>query len=310
MSKILVIGEALIDEIINTSQGTVQTLVGGSPANVAKGLARLGAEVELASWIGTDRYGKLIERELEQDRVILPPTVFQTAATSIARATIGEDGKASYEFQIDWQLPTMPQLQGVDWVHTGSIAAILEPGAEQLLQFLSCPTLPIVSFDPNIRTAVIENPKTTREKISRFIDKSAVVKMSDEDAQWLYPNYSGEQIWEKLQAAGVQIFALTKGEKGAEFWGPDGFHHAQGNYPAKLVDTVGAGDSFMAALICGIRSVLASKNGVELSTITAPEMRKIMDFCLRVAAKTVSRAGANPPSLKEIVAAADRIDSL
>lgn len=301
MQNILVIGEALVDKIYNPQEDSIKILVGGSPANVAKGLSRLGCSVELVSWLAQDKYGKIIAQELHNDGVYLPKTIFKAEETSTAHVMITEDGSASYKFELDWQLPSMPTDHKPAWIHTGSIASVLEPGASQLLDYLSHSSLPPLSFDPNIRTQIINNTTVAKQSIHQFLAISSLVKMSNEDAQWLYPGYTSYEIWKKLQNLGVKIFALTKGEEGAEIWGPDNIHCSQPNYPGKLVDTVGAGDSFMAALIYAIMVNLINKESVDFGDINREKLAKILDFCLKVAAKTVSRAGANPPSLKEII---------
>lgn len=301
MSDILVIGEALIDEIYQADGASLKTLVGGSPANVAKGLARLGTSVELSCWLAKDTYGQKIANTLRTNGVFLSEAIFKAQKTSIAKAIIDANGSANYEFEINWHLPDMPKISDFAWIHTGSIATVLEPGSSQILEYLSQVFLPPLSFDPNIRKQIITNPKIAKEKIHRFISISKVVKMSDEDAHWLYPGENGKQIWEKIRSLGVQIFALTKGKEGAEIWDNNGTHYCQSNYPSKIVDTVGAGDSFMSALIYGIITTLKHKSSTNITDINSVDLAKILDFCLQVAAQTVSRTGANPPGLKEIL---------
>ena len=126
----LVIGEALVDVVIHPGQEPVD-IPGGSPANVALGLARLGRDAELHCWIGTDERGQAVRSHLEASGVRLAPGADGAARTSTAQATIGEDRAASYVFDLDWNppRPTLADGQAPLLVHTGSIAAILAPGA-------------------------------------------------------------------------------------------------------------------------------------------------------------------------------------
>ena len=184
----LVIGEALVDVVIHPGQEPVD-IPGGSPANVALGLARLGRDAELHCWIGTDERGKAVRAHLEASGVRLAAGADGAERTSTAQATIGEDRAATYVFDLDWN-PPRPNLADGEaplLVHTGSIAAILAPGAatvEQLLRETRATST--IAYDPNARPQLMGEPEDARQIVERLVALSDLVKCSDEDIAWLY----------------------------------------------------------------------------------------------------------------------------
>lgn len=271
--RVLVIGESLVDVV---RDGTTESRhAGGSPMNVAYGLAQLGIETQLLTRIGRDADGELIQRHLAA--VELLEGSLRDAPTSTAIATIGPDGSATYEFDVDWDLGPIDAT--ADWVHVGSIGAFLSPGADNVERYLA--TCDKVSFDPNIRQSLM--PVDALERFERIARLTTVLKLSDEDAAWLYPGT--HDVIDTLLALGPSVVAVTRGAHGATIASPsERFEIAP--VPVTVADTIGAGDSFMAALI----AELITDRPVDAAARTA----------VAAAAITVSRAGAQLPTRAEL----------
>ena len=277
MTRVLVIGEALVDVVRDGA--TESRHAGGSPMNVAYGLAQLGVEASLLTRIGRDSDGALIEHHLYGAGVRLLPASLRDEPTSTAIATIGADGAASYEFDVNWDLGEVQAT--ADWVHVGSIATFLEPGADAVEEFLmSCEK---VSYDPNIRAALM--PADAVERFERIARLTTVLKLSDEDGRWLYPDLDEAALLDRLLSFGPEVVAITRGADGAAVATAD--HRADiAAVKVTVQDTVGAGDSFMAAFIA---ELLQGKTA-DAAARTA----------IAAAAITVSRVGAQPPTRAEL----------
>jgi fructokinase len=290
--SVLVIGEALIDIVSRAGHPDAEH-VGGSPANVALGLGRLGVPVRLHTALAHDPRGERIAAHLAASGVAIDPASWSLQRTSSAIARIGQDGAANYDFDIDWSLPTPPALTGAQVVHVGSIAAFLEPGATVLEEFLtSIGGSARVTFDPNIRPALVGDRDAARERVQRIAGFCDVVKLSDEDAAWLYPGETIDDVLDQLLSFGPQLTAVSLGGHGATL--ASATHRVTVPAPTvDVVDTVGAGDTFTAALIDALLTT---------STDTHDEryLRELGNHAASAAAITVQRAGANLPTRTEL----------
>lgn len=194
----LVIGEALIDVLVEPG-GRRREVPGGSPANVALGLGRLGHPVRFATRIGRDRYGDLLLRHLRESGVELTPGSVDGGPTSTATALLDSRGAATYDFDITWA-PTPEAVGAVltgapAHVHTGSIATALTPGADTVLAAVeTARAAATVSYDPNLRPALLGPPERERDRVERLVAASDVVKASDEDLAWLYPGRDAAEV--------------------------------------------------------------------------------------------------------------------
>ncbi|WP_010614393.1 PfkB family carbohydrate kinase, partial [Actinomyces oris] len=248
----LVIGEALVDVVIHPGQEPVD-IPGGSPANVALGLARLGRDAELHCWIGTDERGQAVRSHLEASGVRLAPGADGAARTSTAQATIGEDRAATYVFDLDWNppRPALDERQAPLLVHTGSIAAILAPGATTVEQVLrETRATSTIAYDPNARPQLMGEPEDAREVVERLVGLSDLVKCSDEDIAWLYGEGADlETVLRSWLEKGAAVVVVTRGKQGALALSASGVRLEVPADPNVVVaDTVGAGDSFMGGL--------------------------------------------------------------
>ncbi|WP_370445316.1 PfkB family carbohydrate kinase [Miniimonas sp. S16] len=231
------------------------------------------------------------------------PGSTQAAATSVATARLDEHGAASYEFDVEWRVPmgTVPG-GGTLAVHTGSIAAVLEPGASDVRALVSqARATATVTYDPNARPALMGEPAGARARIEAFVALADVVKVSDEDLAWLVPGADSVAAARDWLALGPALVVVTFGGKGAVAVTAAGAQHVAAPH-VRVIDTVGAGDSFMGALLDGLwdAGLLGAENRAALRAIDCSTLRTLLERCVAVAAITVSRAGANPPHREEL----------
>ena len=302
----LVVGESLID-LVRRPDGSIQEHVGGSPANVAVGLARLGHDITFATHVGNDERGARIASHLQREGISLTEGSVGGQPTSVATSTLDATGAAAYTFALAWELPELASFEGLTHVHTGSIAATLEPGASAVLTTIqSARPGATISYDPNARPSLMGDPHEVRAKIEALIGLSDVVKASDEDIAWLYdkaPISDVLRLWAQL---GPALIVVTRGSHGAVVGLSITGELTSVDAPAtRVVDTVGAGDSFMAGLLSGLldAGLLGGIQGRDrLRTASLADVRPAVDRALACASITVSRAGANPPHLAELAA--------
>ncbi|GGB45868.1 ribokinase [Flexivirga endophytica] len=304
MVDTLVVGEALIDIVRPVGAPTTEH-VGGSPLNVAIGLARLGHPARLAAYFANDTYGDLIARHLAADDVALVEGSLGAERTPTAAATLDETGSATYEFDLAWDLP-YPLPTDIGHLHTGSIAAALQPGAEKVAEaMLAARDHATVSFDPNPRPTLIGDAHDVRARLEQLIGYSDVVKASDEDIAWLY-GAGGDPgqvlaLWGQL---GPSLVVMTRGGDGALMHvTATGETESVAGRSVSVVDTVGAGDSFQSGLLSGLldSGLLGSADArSRLRAANLSDLRPAVDRAIETSAITVSRAGANPPSRAEL----------
>jgi fructokinase len=273
---------------------------------VAIGLARLDHEVTMATRYGSDSRGVAIANHLSESGVALIAEGNQAARTSSAQATIAADGSADYVFDLNWDLTTAMVPSGeVTHVHTGSIGATLQPGAVSVEEVLrrEKEAGASVSYDPNARPIIMGKPEDVLPLVERLVGLSDVVKASDEDIAWLYPDTPREQVVSQWRERGVSLVVVTLGEEGVEAWSAS--DHV--TLPAQVTtvsDTIGAGDSFMSGLLSALsqRSLLGKRSADALRGISREDLAEVLRFALTCAGITVSRTGANPPRSAEVAA--------
>jgi len=299
MSQVWVVGEVLIDLI---PDGSVrQAIVGGGPANTAKALAKIGIDTQFIDGISTDDYGQMAKDELVSAGVKLDYVKFSDKPTCLAIVSLSDSGSASYEFVIEntatfdftstW-LPN-PQTERPTLLHIGTLATVIEPGASVLFEWVqSVAKIGLIVFDPNIRPAVMNDREMYVKQVERWVSISSAIKVSDEDIRWLYPSLEIDQVANNWLIKGPSLIVVTSGDKGLVGYRVDEKVCVDA-VKVVVADTVGAGDTVGAILVEAI-----VKDG--LSSLSGVRLEMLLKRAAKAAAITVSRSGANPPTLKEI----------
>ena len=296
MTRGLVIGESLIDIVEHDGHVSAEH-VGGSPLNVAVGLARLGRDVDFLTRIGDDARGRRITQYINDAGVQLVSGSQAAARTATARLTVDQDGSASYVFDLDWQLSGIPVVTPPLVVHTGSIAAVQEPGCLAVAALVDTYHVSAtITFDPNVRPSLIVDRDLARERIERLVERSDIVKVSEEDLRWIDPDHPPERTAQTWLALGPAIVVVTMADRGAAAVCAAGETQVAARR-VQVVDTVGAGDAFMAGLIDALwgSGLLGAQRRAELAGIDLDALTTAIEAASNAAAVTVARAGADLP---------------
>lgn len=291
--EVTVLGEALVDVV--SANGLRTRLPGGSPLNVAVGLGRLGRTTSLVARVGEDDLGDTLRPHLAGSGVDLSALV-SVSRTSTALARIGTDGGAAYEFDVEWALPATLHVPRSRLLHIGSIGSWMDPGAQVVGELVHRrPSHQVASFDPNVRPSLISDRRSALSRVEGLVADVDLVKLSDEDADWLYPERTRDEVLDRLLGLGASVAVITLGSRGAiaRSTGSRVFLPAP---PALVADTIGAGDSFMAGLL----DAWLEANLVTGADLSQERLTNIVRHALSAAAITVSRPGADPPWRREL----------
>ncbi len=298
---VLVAGESLVDVVLGPDGRTLEETPGGAPLNIAVGLARLGVPTQLLTAFADDPYGELIGRHLEDSGVDLHPGSTRAPRTSVARALLDARHQASYEFDVTWEPPPARLPDGCRAVHVGSLGTVVDPGAAAMRALAEQARSDglVVSYDPNVRPVLLADVEDPWTDVRRHAAASAVVKMSDQDADYLQPGRDLDDMLDELLAEGDTLLAaVTRGEHGLRL--ATRSDRVDVAAPAvDVVDTVGAGDACMA----GILAALHARDRLDLESLaelTAADLSATGSAAATVAALTCARRGANPPWLREL----------
>lgn len=294
--RFVVAGEALVDVVVS-ADGAREQRPGGSPLNVAVGLARLGVDTVLATELGDDGAGRLVEEHLRSSGVtLLDGSVVPGRRTSTATATLDGSGAAAYEFDLSWTWGPRTLPAGATGLHVGSLGTSLRPGRDSVVDLVgqAADAGVLVTFDPNVRPTLTPDREQVWRDTQEVAARSQVVKLSDEDLAFLCPGATASELAGELLPGGTELVVVTLGGEGARAFS----RHASvevGSREAELVDTVGAGDSFMAALVA-----VVLEHG--LAGLDEGRLRGYVAAAHEAAMVTVSRRGADPPRLDELAA--------
>jgi fructokinase len=304
----LVVGEALIDLVGDPGRNRREH-VGGSPLNVAAGLAMLDRRVEFLTWIGDDARGQRIADYLHDAGVHLADGSVGASHTATAMARLDEKGSATYQFDIDWQVSPHADLPAPLVLHTGSIATALAPGCDGVAALIDgYADRATITLDPNIRSEFFKDAHDARTRVEALVARADVVKVSDEDARWLAPATPPQELAASWLALGPAIVAVTLGADGAYAICADGEQRISA-YPAQVVDTVGAGDAFMTGMIDALwtRDLLGGHRREQLHAVGCGALREVLQAGALSSALTVARPGAALPDRATRDRAADRL---
>jgi fructokinase len=305
---IVVCGEALID-MIHNGDGTQRSAPGGGPFNTARALARLGVPTAFLGHLSDDAFGRELAGLLVSDGASLELSSVGSESTTIAIADVDSEGLAEYEFLVqgtsapNLTLDMLPERLGPDVkaIHLGTLGLVLEPMASTLVELVRRERDGrVVMVDPNIRIGLASDGEY-RDRLQEMISKSTIVKASDADLTWLYPNWSYEDAADRMLGEGARLVVVTLGAQGA-FAAHRGFHVGVGAVQVDVVDTIGAGDAFGAAILAWLHDHDAIQPDLCLEK---EELKHALDFACLAAALTCARAGANPPWKSEMMARPD-----
>jgi len=303
-----VVGEALIDLAAPADDGASIARPGGSPMNVAIGLARLGQPTAFAGRLSDDPIGTVLRRHLERSGVDLRYVTEATDPSTIALVELS-GGQARYEFSLrgadfQWTAEELAFLPGgAVAAHFGSLASWLPPGAAAIATAVSrlrADGSILISYDPNVRPSLLPDTAAARRQIEASIGLAHVVKASSEDLAWLYGGQTAEAAAGRWLGLGAELVVITAGPDGATAWMRGHPPVTRPAFPSPLADTVGAGDAFMSGLLDALarRSLLAPASLAGLGD--AETLASILDDASLVAGITISRPGADPPRRAEV----------
>ena len=310
MPSVLVIGEALVD-VVHGLNGEIKNIPGGSPANTAVALARLGTKTYMKARTSRDKFGTEIRNYLTNQNVNLDYSLVVDSPSSVIDALIQKDGSAIYEANLNgaadygWTFTELNQEidSEIQIIQLGSLTSYVEPGAtnvEKWFTNLRQSNKYLLTFDPNIRHPLVgQNEEDVRSRAKKLASLSHVVKASDEDLNWIFSNNNPKDSALKLIESGASLVVVTLGKNGA-FAVNKKYEFVE--VLAKeidVIDTIGAGDTFAAALITQLlENSWINKNTLE--KLTGTELTGILTNCSLAAAITCSRQGANPPHRHEV----------
>ena len=302
-------GEALYDlfPAAETETGFVfDARIGGSPFNVAVGLSRLERGAALLAGLSRDPLGRRLERALKDEGVDTAYLVAKQNPTTLALVGVGPRGVPHYRFYGhraadaslgEGDLPDLPR--SVTALHFGSYSVVVEPTGSSLLRLARRHHAgKLVALDPNLRLPVEPDADRWRRRVDAFSEIADLIKVSDEDLDTLFPGGGIDVTLERWHTRGVRLVVVTRGGDGALVSLRGDIFEVPGRR-VEVVDTVGAGDSFQAGLLCGLDELgKATKAG--LGEVSRDECRRIVDFAMRAAAITCTRRGADLPRRSDL----------
>ncbi len=309
-SVICVVGESLIDLVDDGSGRPPVANPGGSPLNIAVGLGRLGQRPVLLTHIGHDAYGELLRTRLAANGVQWRECGDPNQPTSLATARLDADRHATYEFEVAWDVAPLDLPDDACALHVGSLGATLEPGAERVAALVRA-TAPcsdvLISYDPNARPALTTDRSVAAHRFWDLATRSHVVKLSDEDLAFLTGGVDFEVAADRMLAGGTAaIVVMTRGSQGATARTMAGTVTVPA-IPTAVADTVGAGDSFTAALLHGLaESNVLSPLGTSQLASDLGAVESLLTYASKAAAVTVGRVGADPPTAEEVESTTSR----
>ncbi len=297
---IVVVGESLIDIVMDA--GKPKEFVGGGPLNIAVGLARLDQSALLITQTGHDDHADLIFEYLHDNEVAVVASPTTSGRTNTAKATLDGNGVADYDFDLEWTLPHQ-ELPRCDVLHVGSLGTVLEPGRASVLDLVdqAWGRDVVVSFDPNLRAQFLGSPEQAWRDIEAIGERATVIKMSSDDVDLVHPGANPADIARALlEGERTEMVVITHGPDGA-FAYLDGGLEVHAPAPSiRLVDTVGAGDSFMSAMLAILMDKEALTSYGPGLPSTAAGVREVISGAATAAAITCSRPGADPPWRKDL----------
>ncbi len=306
---LVVCGEALVDLISDGSPSGYLARPGGSPLNVAVGAARLGVPTALLTRFGSGHFGSVLREHASESEVDLSLSINAREPATLAVVSLTDAGTAEYDFYIDgtadsgWRTTELPDGLPHDTqiLHVGSIAAWRAPATQAITELVIRERergAALISFDPNLRPALVQDAQGTRARVEQLVTLATVVKVSAEDVGWLYPDQQTHLAAMRWSQAGPDLVVLTDGPRDVRAYRRGQLAASVPVPTISVVDSVGAGDAFTAGLLAELteRNLLTPKALGPTETATLAE---ILHSAAVVAALTCARSGADPPTRAE-----------
>ena len=311
-ATITVIGEALIDLVPGERRGTFGALPGGSPYNVAVGLARLGQRTALMARLADNTFGRLLRDKAVAEGIDLAAAPRAAQLTTLAVVNLDADASASYDFYsegtADWQwtdaeISAVPVDTAV--LHFGSLASWTPPGDALILgqaRILHAQGGILVSYDPNVRPALLTDPMRARGQVEAAVAVAHLAKASADDIAYLYQDWPAADVAARWFELGARLVVITGSAGGAQAFRPGGVVIRRPARQVTVADTVGAGDSFTAGLLDSlVRQGLSGP--AKLAACQDGQLAAALDEAITVASLNCERQGNDPPTLAEVRAA-------
>ncbi|WP_296185241.1 carbohydrate kinase family protein [Pseudomonas sp. UBA1879] len=309
----LVCGEALFDFFSQPDSAQLnkigyQAIAGGSPFNVAVGLRRLGVDAGFFAGISTDYLGKRLAAVLEKEGVRDDFLIPFDAPTTLSMVAVGADGSPQYSFRGEGcadRLLTADQLPDLDdsvrGLHVGSFSLVVQPVADALLALVRRESgKRLITFDPNVRLNPAPSIQLWRSQVAKFAEHAHLIKVSDEDLHLLYPDLDAETVAKGWLQHNCQLVIMTRGRQGATVFTRELGHWSVPARDVRTADTVGAGDTFQAALI-----TFLTERGLDtpasLPTLSRDTLTEMLNFAVAAAAVTCTREGPDLPYRDQVV---------
>ena len=304
----LVCGEALFDFFSEedasgqASKVNYKAIAGGSPFNVAVGLRRLGIEAGLFGGLSTDFLGRRLLQVLKDEGVSEQFLVEFAAPTTLSMVAVGANGSPQYNFRGEGcadrllQAEHLPVLgDDVRGLHIGSFSLVVQPIGDTLLALVQRESgKRLISLDPNVRLNPQPDIQLWRDRVAELVKHADLIKVSDEDLHLLYPDQSPESVLEGWLQHRCQLVFLTRGGNGASVFSRQHGHWSQPAVKVVMADTVGAGDTFQAAVIAWLTE--QQRDSIEgLQQLSKADIAALLDFACRAAALTCSKTGPDLP---------------
>jgi len=301
---ILCCGEALIDMVPDGD--ALRPLPGGAIFNTAIALGRLDASVQFLSGVSNDMFGQQLVDALTADKVGIDHLIRSDQPTTLAFVSL-KNGQAKYTFYDENSAGRrvgarhLPQnLGNIDALYFGGISLCAEPAASAYeLLALNAARSKLLMIDPNIRPSFITDAPAYRARLDRMLAVADIIKLSDEDLGWLIPDGDLAAKVAQLQSDTNSMLVLTRGSDGAEAYRGGAKIASVGAPQVEVVDTVGAGDTFNAGILAHLQAQ-GQLGKDQVAGLSGDAIGEALEFAARVAAVTVTRAGANPPYATEI----------
>ncbi|MCP4492337.1 MAG: carbohydrate kinase [Gammaproteobacteria bacterium] len=306
----LICGEALFDVFVDDTKADADSLLftaraGGSPFNVSIGISRLGKKSALLTGISNDRLGKQLVQILQRELVSTEYLLRSDRRTTLSLVNLDDSGTPEYSLYGEGsadcgvQIVDLPEINNViSGIHFGSYSLVVKPVAEAFASLLASNRERFISLDPNVRPTIEADMDIWRERVLQYSRHTDLLKISAEDIDSLYPGLSRENIATDWLDGGISLVVITDGGNDCKAWSKTAGHICKPSMAGTIVDTVGAGDSFQAAMLVGLTDLGDPKQVVE--NLSYKELDELINYSLAAASITCSRRGANLPSADEI----------